>query len=186
LIVVAELTAQESGDNDHSATKLARRRSPMRRHRCWLAGPVAAAVVILGATAAPLEAAETRFGIHAGVWTDDGDPLVGGDVVLSLHEPRWTLNPSLEYVSGDRVDRWILNGDALYDLDLDTRADVWVGGGLVILFSDHDRGGSSTDLGLNLLAGAGLDTSSGLFPYVQGKAVITDDSSFALVLGLRF
>jgi hypothetical protein len=148
----------------------------MTRNRWQLAGPVAAALLILGATAAPLTAAEARFGIHAGVWTDDGDPLVGGDVVLPLHEPHWTLNPSLEYVAGDRVDRWILNGDALYDLDLDTKAEVWVGGGLAILFNDHDRGGSSTDLGLNLLAGAGLDTSSGLLPYV----------SFALVLGLRF
>jgi len=158
----------------------------MTRDRWQLAAPVAAVLLILGATVAPLEAAETRFGIHAGVWTDDGDPLVGGDVVLPLHEPHWTLNPSVEYVAGDRVDRWILNGDALYDLDLDTKAEVWVGGGLAILFNDHDRGGSSTDLGLNLLAGAGLSTSSGLLPYVQGKAVITDNSSFALVLGLRF
>ena len=158
----------------------------MTRDRWQLAAPVAGVLLILGATAAPLEAAETRFGTHAGVWTDDGDPLVGGDVVLPLHEPHWTLNPSVEYVAGDRVDRWILNGDALYDLDLDTKAEVWVGGGLAILFNDHDRGGSSTDLGLNLLAGAGLSTSSGLLPYVQGKAVITDDSSFALVLGLRF
>jgi hypothetical protein len=147
---------------------------------------MAAALLILGTTAAPSMAAEARFGIHAGVWTDDGDPLVGGDVVLPLHEPHWTINPSLEYVAGNRVDRWILNGDALFDLDLDTKAEVWVGGGLAILFNDHDRGGSSTDLGLNLLAGAGLDTSSGLLPYVQGKVVITDDSSFALVLGLRF
>jgi hypothetical protein len=158
----------------------------MSRNRCQIAGPVAAALLILGSTAAPLMAAEARFGIHAGVWTDDGGPLVGGDVVLPLHEPHWTINPSLEYVAEDRVDRWILNGDALYDLDLDTKAEVWVGGGLAILFNDHDRHGSSTDLGLNLLAGAGLNTSSGLLPYVQGKAVITDDSSFALVLGLRF
>jgi hypothetical protein len=105
---------------------------------------------------------------------------------LPLDEPRWTVNPSLEYVAGDRVDRWILNGDVLYDLDLDTKAEVWVGGGLAILFKNHDRSGSDTDIGLNLLAGAGLNTSSGLLPYVQGKVVITGDSSLALVLGLRF
>jgi hypothetical protein len=158
----------------------------MSRNRFQSAGPVAAGLLILATMLAPSAAAETRFGIHAGIWTDDGDPLVGGDVVLSLHEPHWTLNPSVEYVAGNRVDRWIVNGDALYDLDLDTKAEVWVGGGLAILFKDHDRGGSDTDLGLNLLAGAGLNTSSGLLPYVQGKAVISDDSSFAFVLGLRF
>lgn len=158
----------------------------MTSNRWQLAGPVAAVLMVVSATVPPLQAADTRFGIHAGVWTDDGDPLVGGDVVLPLHEPHWTFNPSLEYVAGDRVDRWILNGDALFDLDIDVKAEVWVGGGLAILFNDHERGGSSTDLGVNVLAGAGLNTSSGLLPYVEGKAVITDDSSFALVLGLRF
>jgi hypothetical protein len=140
----------------------------------------------LAASAAPGLAADLRFGVHAGLWTDGSDPVVGGDVLLPLHDPDWSINPSLEWVPGDDVDRWILNGDVLYDLDLDTKADVWVGGGLAILFKDSERHGSDTDLGLNLLAGAGLDTSSGLLPYVQAKVVISSDSSLALVLGLRF
>lgn len=39
---------------------------------------------------------------------------------------------------------------------------------------------------LAFLVVAGIATSSGLFPYVQGKAVISEDSALALVLGLRF
>lgn len=147
---------------------------------------VASSLMFVAVAVGSAAAADPRFGIHAGLWTDGSDPVVGGDVVLPLHEPDWTINPSLEYVPGDHVDRWVLNGDALYDLDLNTEAEVWVGGGLAILFKNHDRHGSSTDVGLNLLAGAGLETSSGLLPYVQGKVIITDDSSLALVLGLRF
>jgi len=156
-------------------------RNPLQIASRWMVILFAVAV-----SAAPGFAADLRFGIHAGLWTDGSDPVVGGDVVLPLNEPKWAIDPSIEYVPGDHIDRWILNGDVLYDLDLDTEAEVWVGGGLAILFNDHERHGSDTDLGLNLLAGAGLDTSSGLFPYVQGKVVITGDSSLALVLGLRF
>jgi len=39
---------------------------------------------------------------------------------------------------------------------------------------------------LAFLVVAGIDTSGGLFPYVQGKAVIREDSAPALALGLRF
>ena len=91
-----------------------------------------------------------------------------------------------EYVAGDRIDRWILNRDALRDLDLDAEVEVWVGGRLAILCSDHDRHGGNTDLAVDLRAGAGLNSSTCLLHCVHGKAVITDDSSFALVLGLRF
>jgi hypothetical protein len=138
------------------------------------------------AAAAPAIAADPSFGIHAGVWTDDGDPLVGAEVVLPLDNPRWAIVPSVEYVPGDGVDRWIVNADATYELDLDTKAEIWVGGGLAVLFTDHERHDSDTNLGVNLLAGAGIDTSSGVFPYAQVKAVISEDSALALVLGLRF
>lgn len=140
----------------------------------------------LAAAAAPAAGAEPSFGVHAGVWTDDGEPVVGVELVLPLDNPRWAIVPSVEYVPGDGVDRWIVNADATYDLDLDTKAEIWVGGGLAVLFTDHERHGSDTNVGANLLAGAGIDTSSGLFPYVQGKAVISEDSALALVLGLRF
>lgn len=55
---------------------------------------------------------------------------MGGHIVPLLHQPDWTVSPSLECMPGDRVGRWILNGDAQYDPDLDTRREVWVGGGL--------------------------------------------------------
>jgi hypothetical protein len=151
-----------------------------------IAARTALTLSVLAVAASSATAADTRFGIHAGLWTDGSDPVVGGELLLPLHEPSWTINPNIEYVPGDHIDRWILNGDVLYDLDLDTKAEVWVGCGLAILFKDHDRHGNDTDLGVNLLAGAGLGTSSGLLPYVQGKVVITGDSSLALVLGLRF
>jgi len=93
-------------------------------------------------------------------------------------------------VDGDRFDLLVVSGDVLYDLRLQTRATVWVGTGLAILHRDldlpHGRDDSETDLGLDLLAGVGFETSSGLQPYAQAKVVLSDDSSAAVVLGLRF
>jgi len=57
---------------------------------------------------------------------------------------------------------------------------------LAVLFTDHERHGDDINLGVNLLADVGVDTASGLFPCLQGKTVITEDSSLAVVLGLRF
>ena len=158
----------------------------MRNSRIHIARRAGVVVFALLAAAAPAVAADPSFGIHAGVWTEDGDPLVGAEVELPLDSPRWAIVPSLEYVPGDGVDRWIANADATYELDLDTKAEIWVGGGLAVLFTDHERHGSDTNLGVNLLAGAGLETSSGLYPYLQGKVVISEDSALAVVLGLRF
>lgn len=158
----------------------------MHRAKSQIVSRALGLALALLAAAAPAAAADPSFGIHAGVWTDDGDPLVGAEVVLPLDNPRWAIVPSVEYVPGDGVDRWIVNADGTYELDLDTKAEIWVGGGLAVLFTDHERHGSDTNLGVNLLAGAGIDTSSGLFPYVQGKVVISEDSALAVVLGLRF
>jgi hypothetical protein len=158
----------------------------MHRAKSQIVSRALGLALALLAAAAPAAAADPSFGIHAGVWTDDGDPLVGAEVVLPLDNPRWAIVPSVEYVPGDGVDRWIVNADGTYELDLDTKAEIWVGGGLAVLFTDHERHGSDTNLGANLLAGAGIETSSGLYPYVQGKAVISEDSALALVIGLRF
>lgn len=158
----------------------------MNRAQSEIARRSIATAVVLLAAAAPAIAADPSFGIHAGVWTDDGEPLVGAELVLPLDNPRWAIVPSVEYVPGDGVDRWIVNADGTYELDLDTKAEVWVGAGLAVLFTDHERHDSDTNLGVNLLAGAGIDTSSGVFPYAQVKAVISEDSALALVLGLRF
>ncbi|HOC41914.1 MAG TPA: hypothetical protein PKJ99_02760 [Thermoanaerobaculales bacterium] len=158
----------------------------MRSSGTRIAGRAGAVALALLAVTAAAAAADPRFGIHAGVWTEDGDPLVGAEIVLPLDNPRWAIVPSVEFVPGDGVDRWIVNADGTYELDLDTKADVWVGGGLAVLFTDHERHSDDTNLGANLLAGAGIETSSGLFPYLQAKAVISEDSSLAVALGLRF
>lgn len=158
----------------------------MHRAKSQIVSRALGLALALLAAAAPAAAADPSFGIHAGVWADDGDPLVGAEVVLPLDNPRWAIVPNVEYVPGDGVDRWIVDADGAYELDLDTKAEIWVGGGLAVLFTDHERHGSDTNLGVNLLVGAGIDTSSGLFPYLQGKVVISEDSALAVVLGLRF
>ena len=67
---------------------------------------------------------------------------------------------------------------------------VWVGGGPAIVFSEvegprDDQDDSETDFGLNLLGGVGWRLQS-VIPYLQAKAVLSDENEFVVAFGLRF
>jgi len=139
--------------------------------------------------AAPAEAVD--FGVRAGVYTDEGDGFVGGELLFPLTE-RWYFNPNVEWVFVDNGDLFTVNGDFHYDFDTDFNGYVWAGGGPALIVRDNDpprrRGGNDdaeTDVGLNLLGGVGWQVE-GLTPYVQGKVLISDDSEAVLAVGLRF
>jgi len=154
----------------------------------WLA---AAAMLVVALVAAPAQAqvqAPTRFGAHAGIWEDGSNPLVGLELLTPISE-NWFFNPSFDFVSADHANLYILSADAHFDLDVARPTLLWVGGGAALIIRDSDwphGSGTDTDLGLDVLAGAGFTTASGLIPYVQAKAVLADDSSAVLTLGLRF
>ena len=65
-----------------------------------------------------------------------------------------------------------------------TRAYVWAGAGLGVLYTNPEVGDSNTDVGLNLLFGVGL--KGHVVPYVQGKVIVSEDTAFVLGVGLRF
>lgn len=142
-------------------------------------------IVALAAAARPAHA-QADFGIRAGLW-DGPDPFIGFDVLAPLGS-NWFINPNVELVFGDHEDVAALSVDFHYDLEKGPPF-FWVGAGPAVLFREFDRpfaDDSETDFGLNLLAGVGTRTSSGLVPYLQGKVVIADDSRFAVAVGLRF
>ena len=145
-------------------------------------GRLLAACLLLAASTAN---ADPSVGLRAGVNLDREDPLVGIELLASLQR-HWWVNPNLEVTFGDRVDVVGLNADFHYDFEHSGSAYFWLGPGLAVLFADYDGGGNDTDVGVNLLAGVGLPTSSGAVPYIQAKATVADDTDGSLAFGVRF
>ena len=129
------------------------------------------------------------FGIGAQVRT--GLPI--GDLAF-------VLNPSLEYYfleEGEGFDQSLfrVNADLLYQIGA---ANVqvfqpYVGAGLGIQRHSIDLdsdvlniSGSSTDVGLNLLAGASFGIGSPVVPFVQAGLFIGDGSTVGLKAGILF
>jgi hypothetical protein len=151
------------------------------RFRSWLAAAVTAAALLAPVSTTP--AASADFGVRAGVYTDAGEPFVGVEGLFALGN-RVYLNPNFEYVFTDDPDLMTFNVDLHYDFRTRSRAYVWAGGGLGVLYSNPDQGDSNTDVGLNLLFGVGL--KGDVVPYVQAKVIVSDDTEFVIGFGVRF
>lgn len=159
----------------------------MRIRRPKLPGLCAALTLALALAAAPAQAVD--FGLRAGIYTDENDGFVGGELLFQLSD-RWFLNPNFEWVFVDDGDLYTVNGDVHYDFDVRFDGYVWAGGGVALIFVDDDRPGrrsddGETDVGLNVLAGVGWRAGA-VTPYVQGKVILADDSQAVLAFGLRF
>jgi hypothetical protein len=131
--------------------------------------------------------ADTQFGIRGGFYVDAGDPFLGVELLTRLDHTRWMFNPNLEYVFSEDAHLWTINGDFHYDFHQRRGHYLWAGAGLAVVTTSpkHSDGDSNTDLGLNLIAGAGF-RSGGVTPYAQVKAIVKDGSELVLAVGLRF
>jgi hypothetical protein len=164
-------------------------RSFLAARRIVLALAVLLVVGAGGLGTAPA-AADTDFGVRGGLYSDAEAGFLGVELLTDL-TGRWFLNPNAEYVFVDDGDLATINLDAHYDLPLQAAADVWVGGGLAVVFSDDDRPGrgdddSETDIGVNLLAGVGFLRREAVRPYVQAKVLLSDETEAVIAVGVRF
>jgi len=126
------------------------------------------------------------FGIRTGIYTDLSDLFIGGEYLAPIGS-RIFLNPNIEYIFVADGSYWTFNLDAHYDFPTYSDVYVWTGGGIGILhFSPKGPPDATTNVGLNLLFGLGFGTASTIIPYVQGKAIISDNTDFEFGLGIRF
>lgn len=153
----------------------------MRRSE-WFAKIAPFALVLLFVSAAPAGARD-MFGFRVGLYTDPSDAFAGVEGVFHVGNSVY-FNPNFEYVFVDDPHFMTFNADFHYDFHTRSRAYVWAGAGLGVLYSNPEVGDSNTDVGLNLLFGVGL--KGNVIPYVQGKVIVSDDSTFVLAFGLRF
>lgn len=130
-------------------------------------------------------------GIRGGIYTDDNDLFLGADVKADVM--MLSLIPNIEYVFVDNATFITINVDAAYDLSVVPMTDLYIGGGLGILYVDPDKVAgfdpdSESELGINVIGGAGFNAVA-LSPYVQAKYIIaTGDFKDQLVIsaGIRF
>ena len=152
--------------------------------RCsdWFPKIATVVLALLLASAAPAGARD-MFGVRTGFYTDVDEPFIGIEGLFGLGNHVY-LNPNFEYVFTDDPHYMTFNADFHYDFPTRSRAYVWAGAGLGVLYTNPEVGDSNTDVGLNLLFGVGL--KGHVVPYVQGKVIVSEDTAFVLGIGLRF
>jgi len=140
------------------------------------------AVLWTAVAATPAQA--SQLDLRAGSYTDLKKPFAGLGFLSRVGSSGLYFNPNVEYVFVDDGRFGTLNFDAHYDLPTGGRPYIWLGGGLALVHSAPEHGGSTTDARANLLAGLGLRLGHSV-PYVQAK-LITGYNEFVAAVGIRF
>ena len=120
--------------------------------------------------------AQHRWGARVGFV--DGEPMIGGDVILSLGRSVY-FNPSVE-LSGYGI---TANADAHYDIELTRDAAVWFGAGIALVTPEE----SDLDVGVNLLGGIGTKRGRHIY-YAQLKRTMLSggEDTSSVAAGIRF
>ena len=125
----------------------------------------------------------SHLGPHIGVNTDFNDFLIG--VHGTFPVTRYLeLYPSFDIFFPDGGTLLGFNGDFKFLIPNKSSYGFYVGPGLGILYSSFDDE-DDADLGLNIFGG--IETRRGnVHPYLEGRVLIHDNTSFQLVFGLNF
>jgi len=146
---------------------------------------LAVALAVMVSTPAPARAG-TDYDLRLGVYTDAGGLALGAGLLSTVgSSDRWFFNPNVEMAFGDNERDITLNGDLHYDFASTGGVSAYLGAGPAIVMTDPDHGDMNTDLGLNVFGGiSGVRGTSR--PFVQLKAIMSDNSELALMGGIRF
>ena len=153
---------------------------------------LAIGMALAGAAARPL-AAQTRFGGQLS-FASDANFGIGARVVADFASlvPRVrnvSLIGSLDYFfPGRSVTYFELNGNAVYRISVTGwRITPYVGGGLNIGHAGGARaGGSSSQVGLNLVGGTWFNRAGGVRPFLELRAELGGFGQFLVTGGMLF
>jgi len=133
-------------------------------------------------------AGEVDLGIRGGVYPDEEQPFLGGEVLFGMDQgKRWCGNPNVEHVFLDNGGLTAYSFDFHYDFPSGAPYTIWAGAGPTLIHRDRGLPGdpATTDAGANLVFGLGA-TKGSVRPYGQLKVVVADDSQAVAGLGVRF
>jgi hypothetical protein len=142
---------------------------------------------------APLHADAVVGGIgpRVGISLDPEQVVFGGQLIIGEIAPDLTFDPSLEFGFGDDLTIIALNFDVHYHFVV-TGAGwrPYAGGGVGLNFIEFDnipgRDNSVTEVGLNLVGGAGVPTSSGNRFFAEAKFGLGDIPTLKMLVGWNF
>jgi hypothetical protein len=136
----------------------------------------------------PVQAADVDLGVRGGVYPDEEEPFLGGEVLFGMDQTQhWYGNPNVEYVFLDNGGLTTYSFDFHYDFSKAAAYTLWAGGGPTIIHRDFDvpPGVDNTDPGVNLLFGVG-GTEGKVRPYGQFKVIVAEDPAAVAAVGIRF
>jgi hypothetical protein len=151
---------------------------------------VASLLAIASASEAAVVA--TGIGPRVGFSVDPDQIVFGGHAVIGEIAPSVTFDPSLEFGFGDNSTVVAMNFDAHYHATLansDWRP--YFGAGIGVNFFSHDnpapfRDDSDTNVGGNLILGAGIPTRSGNRFFTELRLGLGDIPSLKMIAGWNF
>jgi opacity protein-like surface antigen len=151
---------------------------------------------------------DLSIGPRVGYETDSESFFVGGDARIGVETLPIRISPTFDYffiddvtVAGVEASSTLfqITGNALYEFGIDnTTFTPYAGAGLSYIRQSVDVsgdnipggsqfGGSSSEIGLNLLGGAEFTNVGGFAPFVQGEFVVGGDiNPFKITGGLLF
>jgi hypothetical protein len=142
---------------------------------------------LLPAAALAQGAMETGIGPRVGVSVNPDQLLLGGQMIVGEIAPNLTFDPSLELGFGDNVTSVAMNFDVHYHFVVqNSKWRPYAGGGIGVGFFDFDNGGSETDVGANLVVGAGAPTKGGNRFFGELRIGLGDLADLKMVVGWNF
>ena len=149
------------------------------------------ALSALLATSARAEAVVGGIGPRVGFSVDPDQIVFGGQAIIGEIAPQITFDPNLEFGFGDHVTVIAANFDAHYHFDLQGSAwRPYAGAGIGLNFIEFDNGAfndaSDTEIGGNLIFGAGVPTSAGNRFFSELKLGLGDIPTLKLLVGWNF
>ena len=143
------------------------------------------------ATAAGAEATVGGIGPRVGFSTSPDQIVFGGQAIIGEIAPQITFDPNLEFGFGDHQTVIAANFDMHYHFDIEGTAwRPYAGAGIGLNFIEFDNGpfnnDSNTEVGGNLIMGAGIPTQAGNRFFGELKFGLGDIPTLKLLVGWNF
>jgi len=142
---------------------------------------------LLPAAALAQGSIETGIGPRVGVSINPDQIVFGGQAIIGEIAPNLTFDPNIELGFGDHVTTVGLNFDLHYHFVVNnSKWRPYAGGGLGVAFFDSDGGGSETEVGANLVVGAGTPTKGGNRFFGELRIGVGDLPDLKMMVGWNF
>jgi hypothetical protein len=131
------------------------------------------------------------IGPRVGISSDPDQLVIGGQAIIGEIAPDLTFDPNLEFGFGDDATVIAANFDMHYHFVIEGSAwRPYAGAGVGLNFIEVDRGFgedfSDTEVGLNLIGGAGVPTQSGNRFFGELKLGLGDIPDLKILVGWNF